>query len=256
MRHQHPRQTTCGEDHREPLAELCGDACAGCLLARPSPHDRPRDPATVERKRGHQVEHQDQYVDREQPAKRQQHRSDVNRGRQLDRMPQPVRADDREIDHQAHEHARERHHRTGDRDPELFARRVRVAAHLCQPAEQEQVDPLHVDPLAAGDERVAELVHDQRPVEQQHGDHGRRVRDGVRALQRVPERPRDKEDDQEQQQEPASIHADPDAERVEQLDRAGPGHHVCAMVAQRMSTSLERLRARHGRADAICARGR
>ena len=59
-----------------------------------------------------------------------------------------------------------------------------VAAHLRQAAEQEQLDPLDLDPLAARDQRVAELVHDQRAEEQQHGRDRRQVGDAVGAVQR------------------------------------------------------------------------
>ena len=58
----------------------------------------------------------------------------------------------------AEDDEQEGHRRAGDRDAELGARRVGVAAHLHHAAEQEEVDPLDRDPLAAGGERVAELV--------------------------------------------------------------------------------------------------
>ena len=69
----------------------------------------------------------------------------------------------------------ERHERPGDRDLELRAGRARVARHLRDAAEEPQVDAADLDPLAAGDERVAELVQDERDEEQEHRGDGDEV---------------------------------------------------------------------------------
>ena len=100
-----------------------------------------------------------------------------------------MRADERQIDRETERDEQQRAERARRRDPELLARRLRVAAHVGGAAEQEQLDALHLDALAPRGERVPELVHDQRAEEQQHGDDRRQVGDVVRGVQRVPERP-------------------------------------------------------------------
>ena len=82
----------------------------------------------------------------------------------------------------AHDHDRERHQRAGDRDPELLARRVGVAAHLHHAAEEEEVDARHLDAHAPRGQRVAELVQHDRAEEQRRRGHG-----GDVALRVVPQ---------------------------------------------------------------------
>ncbi len=56
----------------------------------------------------------------------------------------------------------EGHGRAGGRDLELLAGALRLAAHLREAAEEPQVDAGDRDASAARDERVPELVQDQR----------------------------------------------------------------------------------------------
>ena len=98
----------------------------------------------------------------------EQHGRDPDVAVELERRAtSTVRADDREVD--ARHTSTNRNVAAGPAAAILnsSAGRARVAAHLGEAAEQEQLDPLDLDPLAAGHERVAELVHDQRPEEQQ-----------------------------------------------------------------------------------------
>jgi hypothetical protein len=73
-------------------------------------------------------------------------------------VDQPVGSDDREIDTEANQYEAEGREWPGDRDLEVLARGRRVAAHLGQPAEQEQVDPPDHDSVVARHQRVAQLV--------------------------------------------------------------------------------------------------
>ena len=87
----------------------------------------------------------------------------------------------RRVDERRRQRAGDRHEqrddRSGDRHGELGARRARLAAQLRQPAEEPQVDALDLDPLAARDERVAELVDDDdREHARDEHDPGRRRR--------------------------------------------------------------------------------
>ena len=104
------------EDHGEALAELGGSPRAAALVAGRPPDDRARDPAAVERERGHEVEQQHDDVHQQQPAQRQQHRRDPDVRRQPDRVPQQMRTDDREIDTR------------GTRSPSRTSRPARAAA--------------------------------------------------------------------------------------------------------------------------------
>ncbi len=98
-----------------------------------------------------------------------------------------MRTDDGQVDRETQQHEDQRGQRAGGCDLELLAGRGGVAAHLREPAEQEQLDSLDLDSLPPRRERVTELVQDKRGKEQQHGDDGGQVSDAVGAVQRVPE---------------------------------------------------------------------
>ena len=100
-----------------------------------------------------------------------------------------MRADDREVDCGADQHADERRERARDGDLELLARSARLPAHLGESAEQEQLDPLDLDSLRARRQRVAHLMDDQRAEEQQYGRDSRQIGDAVGGVQGVAERP-------------------------------------------------------------------
>jgi hypothetical protein len=170
---------------------------AAHLVAREPPDHGSGNPSAVEREGRDQVEGQQQDVPEEQPAQRQQHRRDVNRSIELRCVHEAVGPDEREVNAQADEHEQERRERTCGRDLELLARSGCVASHLRHASEQEQVDPANLDPLASGDERMPQLVDDQRPEQHQHRYHRGGVRHGVRAAQGSPEEPGEPEDHQE-----------------------------------------------------------
>ena len=112
-------------------------------------------------------------------------------------MDQAVGADDGQVDRQAEQHEQEGGQRAGRRDPEVLAGRDGIAAHLGQPAEQEQVDPADRDPLPPGHQGVAELVHDQGAEQDQHGDDRGQVGHAVGAVQGLAKLPGQQEDHQE-----------------------------------------------------------
>ena len=83
--------------------------------------------------------------------------------------------------------------RPGGGDAELGAGRGRLGAHVHQAAEEEQVDAGDLDPLAAGGERVAELVDDDRAEEQERlADGGEVERRALRGSVRSSNWPRAK----------------------------------------------------------------
>ena len=114
----------------------------------------------------------------------------------------------------------ERHRRSGRGDPKLGARRVGVARHPRHAAEEPQVDAADLDPLAARDERMAELVQDQRREEQHHRSDGDDVGLRHRSAELVAKPVRAEVDEEEEDDEPARARADPDAEDAQELDRA------------------------------------
>ena len=120
--------------------------------------------------------------------------------------------DDAEDDH------RERHQRTRGRDAELGAGPFDQAAGARDPAERPQVDPDDAQPVAARDERVAELVQDQRGEEPQHGGDGDQVGGRDRAAEHFVEWLRDDVDEEEQHDEPADPDADADPEQAGELE--------------------------------------
>ena len=221
----------------KPCPSLAAIWVPRALLARDAPDDRPGDPAAVEWERGHEVEDQQQHVPEQQPRERQQHRRDRHRSVERGGVDQPVGPDDRQVHDQAYEHEPERRGRPGGGDPEVLAGSTGVAAHLREPTEQEQIDALHLDPLATGGERVSQFVHDQRAEQDQHGDHRGQVGDAVGAVQGCAKCSRQPEDHQKQDQEPATVHPDPEPEYVCELDRTGPAQHA-AMVSQAPYRSL------------------
>ena len=112
-------------------------------------------------------------------------------------MDEAVGADNGQIDRQAQQHEAEGGQRSRRGDLEVLARRGGVPAHLGQAAEQEQVDAADPDAVAAGHQRVAKLVHDQRCEQDEHGDHRGQVRHAIRAVQSLAKLPRQQEDHQE-----------------------------------------------------------
>jgi hypothetical protein len=71
---------------------------------------------------------------------------------------------------------------------------------------------------------VAEFVQHDRPEEQEGGGDRRGVGGGVASGDRALERVLQEEDRQEQDEEPAGIDPDADAEDAQQLEGAGPPH--------------------------------
>jgi hypothetical protein len=133
------------------------------------------------------------------------------------------------VDGQAGDQAEDDHHhraeRPGGGDAELRAGGRRLGAHPHQPAEEEQVDAVDLEALALGGQRVPQLVEQDRPEGQERGRHRGGVGSGVRPVQRVLERPLEVEDREEQDQEPAVVHAYPDAEQAGQLEGAAATRH-------------------------------
>ena len=176
-REQHP-DAEPGEQHREALAELRRDPRPRAFVARLAPDERPRairPPSSG--KAGTRLK------GRIRTLISSSQLSDSSTGViatvavERDRVQEPVPADDRQIERQRRR-GRRRTSRAGRRRrPELLAGRARVAADLCDSAEQEQLDPAHTDALPPRGESVGELVHDQRPEEQQDGGDRRQVGD-------------------------------------------------------------------------------
>jgi hypothetical protein len=214
------------------LAEARGDARAAVAIARGAPHDRAHDPPAVERVGGDQVEDEDDQVHRDEEPDRQQHRRDVRARGEQRRVDEAVRADEREAGQDARDDDRERRERTGPRDLELLARGAALAAHQREAAERRDRDAGDLDPVPARGERVAQLVHDDRREQQQRARDRGQVGGRVGAAERVLERARQPEDDEEQDDEPTGVDPHTDAEDARQLDRSGPPEHG-GMVAQR-----------------------
>ena len=168
------------------------DEIALCL-----PEERPEHAPSVERKRGQQIEDEQDEVD-------EPHVADDG----VDRVGK-ARNDRDENEGDAD---RQRHERPCDRDSELRPGAREHPPELRHAAEEPERDPFDLHALAAGDERVPELVEEQRP-EEEHGGHDRhrevgpvappggRVREDARG-----ERP----DDQREDDEPAPVDADLD----------------------------------------------
>jgi hypothetical protein len=173
----------------------------GPRVAAPPPQQRPQQPAAVERGRRDQVEQGQRDVDdgevvqdgHGQSAGAGQPRQDGGRREQRGEDETGQRAD------------------TGD--AELRPRGPRAAAQPGDPAEQPQRDALHLDPVAPGDQRVGQLVREER------GEEGRRGHQGGGGVgqaaaagqdQREPAQRQATGDDQHDHQD-AGVHADPDA---------------------------------------------
>src|SRR4029450_12130350 len=119
--------------------------------------------------------------------------------------------------------------RPGDGDPELLPRGARVAAHLHDAAEEEEVDPADRDALATCGERMAELVQEDRSEEAERGgDRGPERERGVAEL--VLKGVVQPEDEEEQDSEPRDVDADADAEDGRQASGAATDH-AASMVA-------------------------
>jgi len=103
--------------------------------------------------------------------------------------------------------------------------------HERDAAEHPQVDPRDADAAADRRKRVPKLVKENRREEEQRAGNRQRVRAGVAAMgaQDVPVEPRQPEDEQEQDEEPADIDANSDAANVQQgIDppRMGSSSHT------------------------------
>ena len=212
------------QDVGEGLAEAAGEARRAMAVARDLPRDRPRDPAAVEREARHEVEHQQPGVDQREPAQQRQHRGGVVGVGEEVHAPVGVR-EQRHADRRQHRD-QQRHGRPCGGDPELLARRLRVARELGQAAEDPEVDAEHLDAVAARDDRVAELVQGDRQEEQQRPGDRRHVGGGVgRVGQRVGKQVRQPPDHQEQEDEPAWAGPDADAEHPRELHRSTAAEH-------------------------------
>ena len=121
-------------------------------------------------------------------------------------------------EHDAEDDDRERHQRARGRHAELGAGAFDRAARARDPAERPQVDPDDGQPVAARDERMAELVQDQRGEEAQHGGDRDQVGGRDRAAEHFVERFGDDVDEEEQHDEPADADADADPEEAGDLE--------------------------------------
>src|SRR6185312_874626 len=238
-RTQHAPQADSDQHDRERLSGARGDAGAGVAFAADAPHERAQDPAAVQRVGGDQVEEEHDRVHRHEEAERQQHRRDVRARAEQRRVDEAMRADEREADEHAQNDDRQRRERSGAGDLQLLARAAAFAAQQREPAERGDRDAGDVDPVAAGGERVAQLVHDDRREQQQRARDRGQVGGPVRAAERALERARQQEDHDEQHDEPAEVDADADAEDARELNRSGTPEHG-GMVAQRTQAASQR----------------
>ena len=118
----------------------------------------------------------------------------------------------------------ERHQRPGDGDPELGAGGGHLALQLGHPAEHPQRDAADLDAVAARDDRVPQLVDQDRCEEQQR----RRGRDGEGLVavtgQHVLVAARQEPDPEEEHDEPARVDPDADSHHGDQMYGAAAAH--------------------------------
>ena len=195
----HPQTAVAANEHQEPDSgqqprqDGAGSPCLACSpVAAPvlRPADRLDDTATVERCSRQQVERSEDRVDDREP-----HHDGGDRTVELSRTGRPPDAGE-------HDGEPEARKRPGGSDPALGACRRRLALQPCDATERPQLDRLGLDVVAAGGQRVGELVHEDRDEEADDSDRGGGPADGAR--QAGTEEHRDDGD--------APVHVDPNAE--------------------------------------------
>ena len=162
-------------------------------------------------------------VDQRQPAEQHQRRGGVQPGLEQRDVEEVAEAPEGEPGEHADRDDQRVDGGSGGGQPELGARGLGLAARAGEAAQRPQVDALDRHPLMAGDERVAELVGDDRGEEQQ----GAQRRDDER-LGPVRQDPREvavqRVDDEKQHEQRPPADADADPEQLPELDRAGTLH--------------------------------
>src|SRR5205807_8505144 len=97
-------------------------------------------------------------------------------------------------------------------------RRLRLAPHLREPAEEPKVDARYRDAQAPRRERVAELVQDQRREVPERAGDGDEGCGRLRAAEHFVEVARQPVDEEEKDEEPARADADANAEDPRELE--------------------------------------
>ncbi len=213
-------------EHAEPATDARGDDLRLATILAPRPDDRREDATPVERRTRQQVEDGEHDVHHAQPRR---HDGQQTAGR-LHRV-QPVRQrEERAAEH----HARRRSDR---RDLQLRLRARSFVLQAGDAAEQPQRDALDLLAVALRDERVRELVGEDRREEQDGAEDPRREVGAVRVgghgrEQRARERADDHHRDDEQA--PVDAYLDPaDAAQANRGSHRGPLFPVEAFVVQR-----------------------
>ena len=256
-----------GERHRDPdaddreaeqPADPRGHRAGAVAVLRARPGERPDDPAAVERHPGQQADAGEDDVQRRR----------ARRGsRPAPRAPGATTASSTPSA-SSDPAQRERQQRPRERDRELVARRRRLDAERREPADEAEDDRRRLDAVPPADERVRQLVGDDRheePDGDRHADEpldrrreaGRRERRLLRAEQRDDrdeDRPRERDPDLDPEQprdrEAVAAHqagtsaGDRDRRGLRLVRRMGPGPPAAVPPQQQRQRRRSRPRPR------------